>query len=48
MQRHGGLAGLVAGELPHGENAIALTDTVLGCLRATDLSPCAPPGATTR
>ncbi|MEU7043994.1 TetR/AcrR family transcriptional regulator C-terminal domain-containing protein [Streptomyces varsoviensis] len=39
LLRHDGLAGLAAGVLPYGENAIALTDTVLGCLRATGASP---------
>ncbi|MFJ2271923.1 TetR/AcrR family transcriptional regulator [Streptomyces sp. NPDC087228] len=39
LLRHDGVARLAAGVLPYGENAIALTDTVLGCLRATGLSP---------
>ncbi|MEV5012960.1 TetR/AcrR family transcriptional regulator [Streptomyces sp. NPDC053780] len=34
-----GLGELAAGVLPHGENALRLTDTLLGCLRGMGLSP---------
>jgi len=39
LLRHDGLARLAAGVLPYGENAVALTDTVLECLRDMGLSP---------
>jgi AcrR family transcriptional regulator len=38
LMRHAGLGQLAAGVLPHGENAIALTDAVLGCLRDMGLA----------
>lgn len=39
LLRHDGLARLAAGVLPYGENAVSLTDAVLACLRAMNLSP---------
>ncbi|MDX3349389.1 MULTISPECIES: TetR/AcrR family transcriptional regulator [Streptomyces] len=39
LRRSEGLAQLAAGVLPYGDNAITLTDTVLGCLRDMGLSP---------
>ncbi len=39
LLRHEGLGRLAAGVLPYGDNAIALTDAVLGCLRGMGLDP---------